>query len=280
MNLPDADLPGVIEKARAFLDEHSESVWHDDVERILSDAVARIDANDIQKARDVSRQFPTNFPTRLRKYQEYLQAHRDGGRYVREALDAVERIEHERDVYAYRQAFDHAQAHPGDAAEIARRLRSYLETNPQGRFATTARDYLAWWDKTTAAGSYKVTLKHGEVEPNVAKYLSGGGPDLAVEIWVAGVKYGPSPIAPNTYQPIWNYTFPQPIKWKYGDPVVIRILDFDWSTAGTGVFRLSSPKDDPLALRLLSGEVKPAKGGKTKLVFASDFHIPVLPKPE
>jgi hypothetical protein len=278
--LPDADLTAVVEKARDFLARHSDSAWRDDVDRIVNDAVRRIDENDIQKARDFSRQFPTNFPTRLRKYQEYLNTHREGGQFVREALDAVDALERERDLYAYRQAYDHAATHPNDVAEIARRLRTYLETSPQGRFTGPARDYLAWWDRVSAPGTYRVTVKNGAVEPDTSKYLSGGGPDLAVEIWVAGVKYGPTPVAPNTLDPIWNYTFPQPIKWKYGDPVVIRILDFDWSTAGTGVFKLSSPKDDPLAMRFLSGEVKPARGGRTKLMFESDFRIPTLPKPD
>ena len=33
-------------------------------------------------------------------------------------------------------------------------------------------------------------------------------------------------------------------------------------------------------MRLLSGTIKPAKGGSTTLVFASDFAVPSLGKPE
>lgn len=278
--LPDTDLPTIVEKAVAFLDAHAESTWRSEVERLMEEALGRIDLGDIQRARDFSRQFPTNFATRLGRYQAYLNAHQGGGKYTREALDAIEKIERERDVYAYRQAYDHAQAHGDDVAEIARRLRSYLEVNPQGRFAEAAKDYVAWWDKISTPSPYRVTLLRGEVEPDVAKYLSGGGPDLAVAIWVGGVKYGPSAVAPNSYQPIWNYTFPQPIIWKYGDPVNIQILDFDWSTSGTRVFQLRSPKDDPLALRFLANEITPTKGGKTRLVFRSDFRVPDLPRPE
>lgn len=276
--LPDLDRTALAEKVRGFLDRHPASALRGEAESLLDETLARIDESDIQKARDFSRSFPTNFAARLRRYQDYLAAHQEGGRFVREALQAVDAIERDRDVYSYRQAYDHATAHPNDVAEVARRLRSYLDANPAGRFAATARDYLAWWDRTTRPGEYHVVLRNGEVEPGVGKYLGGGGPNLAVEIWVNGVKHGPSPVAPNTYRPIWNYTFPRPIQWKYGDPVVVRILDTDWSDSG--VFRLTSPKDDPLAMRLLSGEVKPAKGGRTRLVFSSDFQIPTLPRPE
>ena len=76
----------------------------------------------------------------------------------------------------------------------------------------------------------------------------------------------------NTHRPIWDYTFPRPIRWKLGDPVTIRIIDYDWSD--TTVYTLNSRKGDPLAMRLLSGTVKPSKGGRTSLVFASDFARP------
>ena len=33
-------------------------------------------------------------------------------------------------------------------------------------------------------------------------------------------------------------------------------------------------------MRVLSGTIKPTKGGRTTLVFASDFTIPELSKPE
>ena len=44
--------------------------------------------------------------------------------------------------------------------------------------------------------------------------------------------------------------------------------------------RLNTRKGDPLAIRNLSGTIKPAKGGTTTLVFASDFKMPELTKPE
>ncbi len=280
-NLPDADLAGIVERTRGFLDRNPQGASHGEAEALLDDTLQRIDVADIQKARDFSQSFPTNYPTRLRKYQEYLAAHRDGGRFVREALDAIDAIEHDRERSAYRLAYDHARARPDDVPETARRLQSYLDAHPQGRYADTARKYIAWWDGLRTPQNYRVTLKSGQVETDAAKTFSGGGPDLAVEIWVAGVKHGPSPVAPNTLNPVWNYTFPQPIRWKYGDPVTVRIVDHDWTwRTPSGIYRINSPKGEPLALRYLSGTLRPSQAGRTKLVFESDFRIPPLAPPE
>ena len=121
-------------------------------------------------------------------------------------------------------------------------------------------------------------LRRGEVEAAVGKYLSGGGPDLGVVLEVAGVTYGPSPVVPNSYRPIWDYAFPRAVRWKLGDPVVVRVIDYDWSDSV--VAELKSRAGDPLALRNLSGTIKFAKGGRTSVTFTSDFHIPSLPLPE
>jgi hypothetical protein len=56
------------------------------------------------------------------------------------------------------------------------------------------------------------------------------------------------------------------------------VVDHDWSDST--VVSLTSRQGDPLALRLLSGTVRPSKGGPTSIVFASDFKMPVLPRPE
>ena len=182
------------------------------------------------------------------------------------------------DAYAYRQAYDHAVAHPDDVAEIARRLREYLRDQPDGRFAADAQHYLQWWDKVSVPGQYRVTLRRGEVEQTVGKYLAGGAPNLGVVIDVAGTVYGPSSVITDSYRPIWDYTFPQPITWKLGDPITIRVIDYDWSASD--VYTLHSTDGDPLAMKILSGTIKPAKGGKTQLVFSSDFSIPTLSRPE
>ena len=249
-----------------------------EVQRRLESYLQRLDEHDIEQARDYSRQYPTQFATRIERYQDYLKAHQTGGRFISEAIEAKDRILREWDAYAYRQAYDHAVAHPDDVAEVARRLRDYLRDHPDGRYAADAQHYLDWWDKVSVPGQYRVTLRRGEVEPTVGKYLAGGAPDLGVVIEVAGTVYGPSSVIRDSHRPIWDYTFPQPITWKLGDPITIRIIDYDWSASE--VYVLHSRQGDPLAMRLLSGTIKPAKGGKTSLVFASDFTIPTLSQPE
>jgi GTPase SAR1 family protein len=277
-SLPDASLPDLIEKARQFLADHAESPYRDEVRDRLDGYVRKLDDRDIERARDYSRRYPTHFATRIERFQDYLKSHQAGGRHISEAIEARDRILREWDSHAYRQAYDHSVAHPDDLAEIARRLRDYLRDHPDGRFVADARGYLDWWDKVSVPGNYRVTLRRGEVERSVGKYFSGGGPDLGVVVEVGGVVYGPSSVIRDSYRPIWDYTFPQPITWKLGDPVTIRIIDYDWSA--TDVYTLNSRHGDPLAMRLLSGTVKPTRGGATTLVFASDFAVPVLSRPE
>ncbi len=161
-----------------------------------------------------------------------MKAHQAGGRYHQRGRSRPRTsILREWDAYAYRQAYDHAIAHPDDVAEVARRLREYLRDQPDGRYAADAQHYLDWWDKVSVPGQYRVTLRRGEVEPTVGKYLAGGAPDLGVVIEVAGTVYGPSSVIRDSHRPIWDYTFPQPITWKLGDPITIRIIDYDWSAS-------------------------------------------------
>jgi GTPase SAR1 family protein len=276
--LPNAELRDLIDRAQQFLAEHQQSEWRAEVERKLEGYVKALDTRDVDRAREYSRQYPTNFPTRIERYQDYLRAHQTGGRYISEATEAKDQILREWDSYAYRLAYDHLAAHPEDVAEAARRLRDYLQDHHDGRFAAEARAYLDWWEKVSQPGDYKVTLRRGEVDAIANKYLSGGGPDLGVVIEVGGVSYGPSPVVPNTNRPIWEYTFPRPIRWKLNDPVTIKVVDHDWSDSTVKV--LNSRKGDPLAMRNLATTIRSEKGLKTTLTFASDFFIPMLPKPE
>jgi hypothetical protein len=276
-SLPDADLVELVRQTKLFLDEHPESRSRTEAESLLASYVRRLDEADFNKARQASKQYPSNFALRIRKYQDYLKTHQSGGQHISEAMEAIDRVERERDTYMYRLAYEHFTAHPDDLAEVVRRLRAYLGTNPEGRYATDAKSFLAWYEKASVPGVYHVTLHRGEVEPDVGKYLAGGAPDLGVELWVAGEKYGPSPVVRNTRRPIWDYTFSRAVRWKLGDTVVIRILDYDWSTSV--VYTLNSRKGDPLAIKLLSSTVRPSKGGATKLVFSSDFPLPKLARP-
>jgi hypothetical protein len=277
-SLPGVALADLIERARQFLAEHADSPSRAEVQRRLDGYLRRLDEQDIARAREYSRQFPSRYAARIDRYQEYIKAHQSGGRFLSEAIEAKERILGEWDAYAYRQAYDHLAAHPDDVVEVARRLREYLSGHSDGRYAADARRYLEWWDKVSVPGQYRVTLRRGEVEPAVGKYFSGSGPDLGVVIEVAGTTYGPSSVIRDSRRPIWDYTFPQPITWKLGDPVTIRLIDYDWSASD--VYILTSREGDPLAMQLLSGTIKPARGGKTTLVFSSDFAMPKLTEPE
>jgi hypothetical protein len=277
-SLPSTSLSDQIERARLFLTEHSESSVRPEVQRRLETYLEKLDQQDIDRAREYSRQNPTQFAARIERFQDYLKAHQTGGRFISEAIETKDRILREWDSYAYRQAYDHAVAHPDDVTEVARRLRDYLRDQPDGRYAAEAQHYLDWWDKVSVPGQYRVTLRRGEVEQKVGKYLSGGAPDLGVVVEVAGTVYGPSSVIRDSHRPIWDYTFPQPITWKLGDPITIRIIDYDWSASE--VYSLHSQDGDPLAMKLLSGTIKPAKGGRTSLVFASDFTMPTLSRPE
>jgi hypothetical protein len=277
-SLPNVSLADQIERARQFLTEHPDSPLGPEVQRRLESYLLKVDEQDIERARDYSRQYPTQFTTRIEHYQDYLKAHQAGGRFISEAIETKDRIRREWDAYAYRRAYDHAVAHPDDVTEVAHRLRDYLRDQPEGRYAADAQHYLDWWDKVSVPGQYRVTLRRGEVEPAVGKYLAGGAPDLGVVIEVAGAVYGPSAVIRDSHRPIWDYTFPQPITWKLGDPITIRIIDYDWSASE--IYVLHSQEGDPLAMKILSGTIKPARGGRTSLVFASDFSLPTLSRPE
>jgi hypothetical protein len=276
--LPNAEYRDLIERAQQFLADHPRSEWRDEVGRRLEGYVRKLDDRDIGRARQYSKQYATHFANRIERYQDYLKAHQTGGRFISEATEAKDQILREWDTYTYRQAYDHLIAHPDDVAEVARRLREYQRVHRDGRYARDAQAYLDWWDKVSVPGDYRVTLRRGEVDPGVGKYLGGGGPDLGVLIEVGGAVYGPSPVVRNTSRPIWDYTFPRPIRWKLGDPVTIRITDYDWSDSVVAV--LHSRKGDPLAIRNLAGTIKLAQGGKTSLVFASSFTMPTLSRPE
>jgi len=169
---------------------------------------------------------------------------------------------------------DHFQAHPGDVKELQALCRSYLAVHPHGRFRDAGHDLLRWTERVTQPGEYRVVLKGGSFDRKVAHFFSRG-PSLSVEIEVNGVRYGPSNIVARSYQPEWNYEFPRRVRWKLGDNVRILVTDkYYWDRR---VAEISSDGNDPLAMRLLSGEVN---SGKNSLTFESDFAMPAMPKIE
>ncbi|MDX2038805.1 MAG: hypothetical protein SFX72_19315 [Isosphaeraceae bacterium] len=276
--LPNADLEEMIDRARRFIADHPESLYRNEVEQLVSRFSRTADDRDIEEARRFSRENPTRYQARIDRYRAYMKAHAVEGRYLREASDACERILGDWDISTYRLAYDHFSAHPDDLAQVASRLKDYMERHPQGRFVQAAKAFLDWWDRVSVPNEYRVTLLRGEFDPSIGKYVAGGGPDLRVTLEVAGKTYGPAPVIPNEHKPIWRYTFDRPIVWKSRDPISIKVVDQDWWD--TTVIQLNSDKNDPLSIRLLSGAIKPSKGGPTVLHFASDFVMPELPKPD
>ena len=274
--IPKADLQDVLRRARLFLDQNPDTGLRQELEALVADVTTRIDDRDIETARDYSRKYPTNFATRLERYQDYLKTHSGGGKYVSEAMDAKTQILKDWDLHTYRQAYDHLVSHPEDINEVARLLRDYLRDHADGRFARPAREFIAWWDKVHQPQTYKVTLRRGEFDEKLTKYLSGGGPDLSVIVEVAGVRYGPSPVVKNNLKPIWDWSFPKPVVWKLGDPVSIQITDHDWWDSPVDSFK--SKPNDPLALRSLNSTIKCDDGAR--LTLSTDFKVPELPKPE
>ena len=153
-------------------------------------------------------------------------------------------------------------AHPDDVAEIARRLRDYLRDHPDGRFAADARNYLEWWDKISVPGEYRVTLRRGEVEPSVGKYFSGGAPTWA---WSSRSRVSCMALPRSSVTPTGPSGITRslgPINWKLGDPITIRIIDYDWSASE--VYTLNSRPGDPLAMRLFQGRSGPPRGARRR----------------
>ena len=276
--LPEPDYLTLIERARTFLEDRPKSRHLAEVRGLLESWIERLDSLDFERARSFEQTSPTQaFDEQVRRYRDYLLAHDQGGRHAEQAKAAIDRIEARRDAYLYRQAFDHWAAHPSDAAEVARRLRDYLSSNPSGAYVGDAEAFLEDWERLNKSRGYEVTLVRGDASEALTKRLSGGGPDLGVVLWVGGVKYGPSPVIPDTLHPVWNYRFPTPVRWKYGDDVVIQLIDHDWSDSTVATLRSG---DDPLAMRVLSGTVRPSRSkGLASIEFRSDFRMPRLPRP-
>lgn len=269
-----ADLPDLITRANRFLHDFPGSAEEAEVRRRRAAYLLRLDERDIQSARDYSARQPLNFQTRREHYQNYLAKHPSGGAFTAEAEAALNTIAGEWDRYDFRAVRDLFLANPGHTAAWVDRCRSYLAVHPDGRFRTAAADLLRWSERITAPHEYRVVLRSGQFDHSVARFFSRG-PKLSVELEVAGVRYGPSTICKNRYDPEWNFEFPRPVRWKSGDPVHIRVTEHSW--ADRVVLDLSSADGEPLALQLLSGEVW---AGTNCLKFESDFALPGLPPVE
>jgi hypothetical protein len=267
------DLTGLVVQADQFLGEYPDIGLGSEVRRRRSHYLNRLDEQDIQPARNYSALQPFNFQTRRELYQRYLDRHPGGGVFTDEAETALDNIAATWDRHDFRAIRDQFTTRPGDIPELVARCRAYLTVHPQGRFTSAVAELLRWTERVTVPGEYRVVLRRGDFEHNIAYWLSRG-PDLAAEIEVGGVRHGPSPIVKNRYDPDWSYEFPRRIRWKLGDPVVIRVTDYDWFNH---VVLTASSDGDPMGMRLLSGE---ARVGNNYVVFESDFAMPTPPSIE
>jgi hypothetical protein len=264
------DLAALIEQADRFLGTYSETPHSSEVRSRRDGYLARLDERVIEVARAYSAKNPFNFQTRHEHYQRYLDKY-PAGIYASEAQAAIRAIQGDWDKHDFRAVRDHFLAKPGEIPELVNRCRTYLAVHPQGRFTSSAVELLRWSERITAPGEYRVTLCDGQFEKKIARFFSRG-PDLSVEIEVAGVKHGPSSFYKNRYEPEWNYEYPRRIRWKLGDPVTVRVIDNDWRKRT--VVEISSADSDPLAIRMLTGELW---SGNNRVTFDSDFRMPTLP---
>jgi hypothetical protein len=268
-----SDLSTRIEQADRFLRDFAETAHETEVRRSRAACLLRLDERDIDSARAYSASRPLNFQTRRERYQLYLERHPNGA-FAAEANESLKHLDADWDKHDFRSVRDHFQQHPGDVKELQVLCRSYLAIHDKGRFRDAARDLLRWTERVTQPGEYRVVLRSGSFDRKVAHFFSRG-PSLSVEIEVNGARYGPSNIVARNYQPEWNYEFPRRIRWKHGESVRIIVTDnYYWDRR---VADISSDENDPLAMRLLSGEVN---SGRNSLSFESDFTMPVLPKIE
>jgi hypothetical protein len=268
-----SDLPVLLALSDRWLRNYPGQAPESDVRRRRDACLTRLDERDLEVARAYSAREPLNFQTRREHYQHYLDRHPDGA-FRPEAEAALKAIDADWDRHDFRAVRDQYLAKPGDIAELVARCRTYLAVHPQGQFKDAAGDLLKWSERVTAPHEYKVTLRSGQFQNKVARLLSRG-PDLSVELEVAGVRYGPSNIVVNRYDPDWNYEFTRPVRWKLGDKVIIRVTDHDWWNRV--VVEIASDDSDVLGMRLLAGE---ANSGPNRLTFESDFALPALPKIE
>jgi len=159
-------------------------------------------------------------------YQAYLDKH-PSGVFGSEATAALQAIEADWDKHDFRAVRDHFLATPNNIPELVNRCRSYLAVHPQGRFNRVRRrpaplERARHCPRRVPRGPAQRPLRQ-----KVARFFSRG-PDLSVEIEVGGVRYGPSNIVKNDYNPEWDYEFPRRIRWKLGDPIRVRVTDHDW----------------------------------------------------
>jgi GTPase SAR1 family protein len=267
------DLLTLVSEADHFLRDFDDTPHAAEVRNRRDAYLGRLDGRDIEFARNYSARQPLSFQTRREAYQHYLDKH-PSGTFAEEARRAVQAIDADWDKYDFRAVRDHFLTKPGDVAELVTRCRTYLAAHPQGKFRSPAEELLRWSERVTAPQEYRVVLHKGTFDKSVARWVSRG-PQLSVDLEVAGARYGPSPVVLRRYDPDWNYEFPRKVRWKLGDPVRVRVTEHCWSPRVVAEF--ASEDGDPLGLKMLTGQVW---SGPNSLTFECDFTLPTLPNIE
>jgi GTPase SAR1 family protein len=264
-------LEELLAMAAKALTEHADTPLESKLRQRRDTYLFRIDEHDFEEAREYSSREPLSFRTRMDRYQAYLDRHPSGA-FEKQARAALAEVESAWDKHDFRLVRDLFVDRPDRLKELTARCERYLQVHPRGRFVASARELMRFAEQVKTEREYKVTAVRGEFSSNLGRWYTRG-PDLSIEIEVAGAKYGPSGILKNSYNPGWDYEFPRPIRWKLGDTVKIKVHDNDFW--GRTIIDFTSEDKETLALRLLSGKLEI---GEHTLYFASDFRMPQLPR--
>jgi hypothetical protein len=266
------DYPSLLDQAERFLAAYPNGAAADQVRALYAKYSRAWDERDFEAAREFSRANPDRFESRIARYQEYLERHAAVGLHVADARVAVESIRTDWAETDYRAIYDFHRRYPNDVVAVTGRVRRYVEDHPSSHRRAVADQFLARYEKAAAPGEYRLRVKSASFARSIGRTLSLG-PDLAVEVEVAGVRIGRTPIVADSFEPVWDYEFPQNIRWRVGDPVKIRVIDFDYTNHT--ILKIETT-DDPMALRYLSGTLN-VQGHR--LTFECDFQEPSLPAP-
>jgi hypothetical protein len=266
------DYAAWLDQLERFLASYGDSVYAAEVREMFHTTARQWDDRDFDSAREFSLQQPDLFEGRISRFERYLERHGVAGRHVADATAAIQSLRTEWSEHDYRSIHEFYRQYPNDLVTVASRVRQFLAVHASSHRVQAANDFLAKYERAATPHDYRIRVKSGVFDRSIKHTLSLG-PDLAVEIEVAGVRIGRTPIVADSFEPVWNYEFPQTVRWRMGDRVQVRVVDFDYSNRTIVKF---DSADDPLALRYLSGTIK-AQGHQ--LAIECEFQIPTLPSP-
>jgi hypothetical protein len=264
------DYATLLDQVARFLELYPSSPLAADARKMFDKYALAWDKHDFDAAREFSRENPDRFESRIARYQAYLERHAAAGSFATDARLAIETIRMEWDEHDYRAICEFNERYPYDIAALTRRLRQYGDDHPASQRRAAVDAYLSSYERAAQPSEYRVRVKSGKFTHDIARGLTRG-PDLAVELEVAGVRLGRSPIVSDSFEPVWNYEFPKNVRWRIGDPVTVRVTDFDYGNRT--ILKIESA-GDPLALRNLTGTLR-VQGHE--LTFECDFQPPALP---